>query len=294
VCKNVHNLYQLKELDDAGKAEAIETALKVAREDALRKLKDKNELYEDGDNIIKLGKHKFGVNKQQLDLTIVFKDKGLFYHLTGTDFYQELHNEVLTQSQGIWNQELVSENDQVYRSAYLAYSIFKSSDKETLRLKSPADLLSHVQEVASGNYSGGYVKGVHDHDTAQILGVLLHKDHDLGLLTYAPQIRAQAQFFWNSISKEEQTKYNRILKSAGEVLSVFPDSKEYNFIVDELTDEVLKWQPQLESLTAHNIASYLFNELKDNNHFTVSTSAIQLKEAFEKKIKSQNGCITLY
>lgn len=140
---------QLKDLDDAGKAEAIETALKVAREDALRKLKDKNELYEDGDNIIKLGKHKFGVNKQQLDLTIVFKDNGLFYHLTGTDFYQELHNEILTQSQGIWNQDLVSENNQVYRSAYLAYSIFKSGDKEALRIMSPADLLTTVQEIAS-------------------------------------------------------------------------------------------------------------------------------------------------
>lgn len=277
---------QLKDLDDAGKAEAIETALKVAREDALRKLKDKNELYEDGDNIIKLGKHKFGVNKQQLDLTIVFKDNGLFYHLTGTDFYQELHNEILTQSQGIWNQDLVSENNQVYRSAYLAYSIFKSGDKEALRIMSPADLLTTVQEIASGNYSGGYVKGVHDHDAAQYLSVLLHKHHDLGLLTYDPNTRAQAQFYWNALDTKHQSNLNRILKSAGEVLSVFPDSKEYDFIIEELADEIFKSSKSASSLS---IASYLFNELKDNDHFTVSTSAIQLKEAFEKKIKSQNA-----
>ena len=311
---------QLKDLDDAGKAEAIETALKVAREDALRKLKDKNELYEDGDNIIKLGKHKFGVNKQQLDLTIVFKDNGLFYHLTGTDFYQELHNEILTQSQGIWNQDLVSENNQVYRSAYLAYSIFKSGDKEALRMMSPADLLATVQEIASGNYSGGYVKGVHDHDAAQYLSVLLHKHHDLGLLTYDPNTRAQAQFFWNALDTKHQSNLNRILKSAGEVLSVFPDSKEYDFIIEELADEIYQHDVTLSlskrsvdsseinssidfdklSLTdkekhnlttgkEHQIAEYLFNELKDNDHFTVSTSAIQLKEAFEKKIKSQNA-----
>ncbi|WP_369683446.1 DNA repair ATPase, partial [Nonlabens dokdonensis] len=311
---------QLKDLDDAGKAEAIETALKVAREDALRKLKDKNELYEDGDNIIKLGKHKFGVNKQQLDLTIVFKDNALFYHLTGTDFYQELHNEILTQSQGIWNQDLVSENDQVYRSAYLAYSIFKSGDKEALRMMSPADLLATVQEIASGNYSGGYVKGVHDHDAAQYLSVLLHKHHDLGLLTYDPNTRAQAQFYWNALDTKHQSNLNRILKSAGEVLSVFPDSKEYDFIIEELADEIYQHDVTLSlskrsvdsseinssidfdklSLTdkekhnlttgkEHQIAEYLFNELKDNDHFTVSTSAIQLKEAFEKKIKSQNA-----
>ncbi len=277
---------QLKDLDDAGKAEAIETALKVAREDALRKLKDKNELYEDGDNIIKLGKHKFGVNKQQLDLTIVFKDNALFYHLTGTDFYQELHNEILTQSQGIWNQDLVSENNQVYRSTYLAYSIFKSGDKEALRIMSPADLLTTVQEIASGNYSGGYVKGVHDHDAAQFLSVLLHKHHDLGLLTYDPNTRAQAQFYWNALDTKQRSNLNRILKSAGEVLSVFPDSKEYDFIIEELADEIFKTS---ESATSLSIASYLFNELKDNDHFTVSTSAIQLKEAFEKKIKSQNA-----
>ncbi|SCY30888.1 ATPase family associated with various cellular activities (AAA) [Nonlabens sp. Hel1_33_55] len=316
---------QLKDLEDAGKAEAIETALKVAREDALRKLKDKNELYEDGDNIIKLGKHKFGVNKQQLDLTIVFKDNALFYHLTGTDFYQELHNEILTQSKGIWNQELVSENSEVYRAAYLAYSIFKTGDKEALRMMSPTDLLLRVQEIASGNYSGGYVKGVHDHDTAQILSVLLHKHHDLGLLTYDPNTRAKAQFFWNSLEQSQRSNLNRILKSAGEVLSVFPDSKEYDFIVEELADEIFKANSanktdfdklsltkektpsdvtlslskrSLDSIkhnsnstagNEHQIAEYLFNELKDNDHFTVSTSAIQLKEAFEKKIKSQNA-----
>ena len=67
----------LKDLDDAGKAETIETGLKVAKEDALRKLKDTQDLYEDGENIIRLGKHKFGVNKQPLDLTIVYKDDTL-------------------------------------------------------------------------------------------------------------------------------------------------------------------------------------------------------------------------
>ncbi|GAK98414.1 hypothetical protein JCM19314_2445 [Nonlabens ulvanivorans] len=76
------------------------------------------------------------------------------------------------------------------------------------------------------------------------------------------------------------------MKSAGEVLSVFPDSKEYDFIIEELADEIFK---SSESASSLSIASYLFNELKDNDHFTVSTSAIQLKEAFEKKIKSQNA-----
>ena len=57
---------QLYDLDDGGKAEMIETGLKTAKEDATRKLKDKQDLYEDGENVIKLGKHKFGVNKQAI------------------------------------------------------------------------------------------------------------------------------------------------------------------------------------------------------------------------------------
>src|SRR5690606_4214385 len=109
---------QLVELEDTGKAEAIETELKSAREDALRKLKDRQELYEDGDNIIRFGNHRFAVNKQPLDLTIVYRNGRLNYHLTGTDFYQKLKSESLLSSQKYWNQELVSENENIYRGAY--------------------------------------------------------------------------------------------------------------------------------------------------------------------------------
>jgi len=294
---------QLKELEDAGKAEAIETALKTSREDALRKLKDKNELYEDGDNIIKLGKHKFGVNKQQLDLTIVYKDNALFYHLTGTDFYQELQNETLTKSRHLWDQDLVSENAQVYRSSYLVYTIFKTADKKELRLKTDEDLLKIVQEAAGGNYSAGYVKGVHDHDAMQILKTLLHKHHDLGLLIYPPQVRAQAQLYWNGLPKEEQQKFNQLIKSAGEVLEVFPESKEYDHVVGKLAQSIkyylsLNFAQENKDIKVFNkremnvfesVAEYLFYELKDNDHFVVSSSARELKEAFEKKIKEQKA-----
>ena len=100
--RNLYLVQQLKELDDTGRAEEIETKLKVAREDALRKLKDKLELYEDGDKVIKFGKHKFGVNKQVLDLTIVYKNNSLQYHLTGTDFYETVTDKTLLNSRQLW------------------------------------------------------------------------------------------------------------------------------------------------------------------------------------------------
>ncbi|NRB60695.1 MAG: DNA repair ATPase [Winogradskyella sp.] len=278
---------QLKDLGDIGKSEAIETALKVAREDALRKLKDRNELYEDGDNIIKLGKHKFGVNKQQLDITIVFKDDELYYHLTGTDFYQKLDNDILNNSKDIWNQELISEDQNVYRAAYLAYNIFTNGDEKALLSFNADELLKHVQDFISGDYSGGYVKGVHDYDAIQFLKVLLQKHKELDLLIYQPNIRAEAQFFWNNLSEECSTEYNHVLKSAGEVLAVFPESKEYDFIIEELSKDILESRHIEDEKIAQSIAEYLFNELKDNDTFTVSSEAIALKNAFEKTLNSQ-------
>ncbi|PQJ20206.1 DNA repair ATPase [Nonlabens tegetincola] len=289
---------QLQELDDAGKAESLETALKSSREDALRKLKDKQELYEDGENIIKLGQHKFGVNKQQLDLTIVYKNDSLYYHLTGTDFYQKLNNEILEQSRSLWDQELVSENHDVYRSSYLAYTIFQSQDTEQLAQSSEADLLQQVQQIASQNYAGGYVKGVHDHDAAAILNVLVQKHHDLELLRFTPKVRAHAQLFWQQLSQEIKNKYNQIIKRAGHVLQVFPNSDNHIFVIDQLIIEITNSNQTaitiIEKQSDFNehikqMATYLFYELKDNDHFVVSQNAIDLQNSFEKTLQSQNA-----
>ncbi len=283
---------QLGELDDAGKAEAIETQLKVAKEDALRKLKDKQELYEDGENIIKFGKHKFGVNKQILDLTIVYKNNELQYHLTGTDFYDTIDNEILLQSKKYWNQELVSENELVYRSCYLAYKIFKAIPENELTNKTEKQLLKVVQQESSNLYSEGYVKGVHDVDASKVLLTLVHKHHELGLLTYSPAVRAYGQFFWNSLSEEQQTLLNSNIKASGEVLSVFPDGESFSFIIENLSETIAVFSEtsQLfpQELSAE-IAHYLFEELKENNSFQISVDAATLKEEFTKTLKKQDA-----
>lgn len=285
---------QLKELDDAGKAEAIETSLKVAKEDATRKLKDKQDLYEDGENIIKLGNHKFGVNKQPLDLTIVYKDSGLAYHLTGTDFYQQIENEILLKSEKYWDQELISENQEVYRSSYLAYKIFKSSNDETLANATEEELLELIKTESSKNYAEGYIKGVHDVDASKILKVLVTKHHDLGLLQFKPTIRAFAQYFWFSLSSEKQAYWNTKIKESGEVLAVFPNSKEYLSILSDLSKEIK--HSELEVLNVVNgdnddsdtIAHYLFQELQSDVNFSNSHTANEIYEALVAALKKKN------
>ena len=283
---------QLKELEDIGKAESIETSLKVAKEDALRKLKDKQELYEDGENVIRFGKHKFGVNKQVLDLTIVYKNNKLFYHLTGTDFYEEVINETLLNSSKYWNQELVSENKIVYRSSYLAYKIFKSIPLQKLTSYSEAQLLKTIQEESSNIYAEGYVKGVHDIDASKILHVLIDKHKNLGLLTYNANIRAFAQYFWYSLTETQQLKYNTAIKTSGEVLNYFPNSKEYGFIIESLANEITVFSKKTELFKvefSNKIATYLFNEFKHNNQFQISSEALTTKKAFIKKLKQEKA-----
>ncbi len=77
---------QLTELGDSVKVDDIQSRLKTIREDAVRQLKDRQELYEDGENVIKFGKHRFSVNTQVLDLTTVLREGRQCLHLTGTDF----------------------------------------------------------------------------------------------------------------------------------------------------------------------------------------------------------------
>lgn len=130
-----------------------------------------------------------------MDLSIVYKDQTLHYHLTGTNFYQEVENEILLKSEKYWNQELVSENDLVYRSSYLAYKLFTSYSTDELLKLNEEDLLALVQDESGSLFAEGYVKGVHDVDAFKILYTLVHKHHELGLLTYASNIRAYAQYF---------------------------------------------------------------------------------------------------
>ncbi|WP_299243929.1 DNA repair ATPase [uncultured Aquimarina sp.] len=309
----------LMELDDAGKAETIETALKVAKEDATRKLKDKQDLYEDGENIIKLGKHKFGVNKQPLDLTIVYKDNTLQYHLTGTDFYQEIENEILLKSKKYWDQELISENQQIYRAAYLAYKIFinynnknshpersrgtsnnfstplevtdnKDFDKLSLTMMNENQLLELIKSESSKNYAEGYVKGVHDVDAATMLKVLVSKDHDLGLLRYDSLSRSYAQYFWSSLDTEKKTYWNNTIKASGEVLEIFSDSTEYQTILSDLAKEISTFaetQKLFDKKYSNTISNYLFTELQTDDVFCISQTANELHDLFLAELEKK-------
>lgn len=224
---------QLTELEDSNKANSLQTKLKTLKEEAIRQLRDKQDLFLDGENVIKLGKHAFSVNVQALDLTIVEREGQLYFHLTGTDFYEEITEEKLASNKAVWNQSFISENKEVYRAEYLAYQLFKAKkfDAKT----SLEEILEMIKKEVSTRYQEGYTKGIHDEDAAQILQALIHLSGGIDLLYFSPDVRALAQFIWHyMLPQEEKESLEKQLDSAGILLQVFPDTHEYDYLIEEV------------------------------------------------------------
>ncbi len=287
---------QLEELDDRGGAEDILTSLKTAKEDSLRKLRDKQDLYEDGENIIKLGDHKFGVNRQALELTMLYKDEKPYFHLAGTDYYQSFDNETLAASK-YWTQEYSSENKQVYRAEYLAYKIFKTKSMASLEKATHEDMAEWIQKESSENYTEGYTKGVHDQDALAILEVLIQKHLDLKLLRYNAKIRAAAQFFWYQKTEEERFEKNRKIKSAGEIIQLFPGSDAFDFVLNRLINEISIFAQESNLFSAdlaQDMAQYLMQELQHDDAFQISQASKNIQNEVEKYLKEKNSDIAFY
>ena len=226
----------LREIGDSVKAEDILSKLKTAKEDAVRQLKDRSELYVDGEDLVKFGEYNFAVNKQSLDLTIIPRNGEMYYHLTGTNFFELIDDEEFNRMKDLWSQELLSENAAVYRAEFLVGEILKAADddtndfpdKETLYQSDEKTLLELIRKFMGTRYDEGYLKGVHDHDASLILQAVLNTDQTADLLRYPSNIRAAATLFWNKFLAAERKKVlNHQLKGAGLILNVFHKTKEF-------------------------------------------------------------------
>ena len=194
---------RLRELGDAVRADEIEGRLKAARQEAARALRDRRDLFEDGDGVIKLGRHRFSVNRQPLELTLVPRGGGLAFHLTGTDFFEPVEDPEFEATRPYWEQSLVSETAEVYRGEYLAAQILADAEAgrnglslARLRDLSQGDLAETVRAYAAERYEEGYERGLHDADAARILEKLLGLLSGAGLLRFGPRARAAGALFW--------------------------------------------------------------------------------------------------
>ncbi|SKA86357.1 ATPase family associated with various cellular activities (AAA) [Prosthecobacter debontii] len=180
---------ELRKLGDSVRADELQTKLKTLQQDSLKQIRDKAELFVEGGDLIQLGKHKFSVNRQPLELTILPRDEGLAFHLTGTRYFERLDHPELMPLKPIWEQAVVSENDQVYRAEFLAWKFMQSE----LEFSPQA-----VSDFMAQRYHEGYTKGVHDHDAALILQPLLEMKKALGLLRHSALVRGLAVMVWHA------------------------------------------------------------------------------------------------
>ncbi|MFP7721323.1 DNA repair ATPase [Lysobacter sp. A3-1-A15] len=192
---------RLRSLKDSVKADDVEARLKGARDQAVRALRDRVDLFEGDGQVIRLGRHRFSVNTQPLDLTILPRGDRLALHLTGTDFMEPIEDARLAELREYWQLGLESESPALYRAEYLAGELVAAAsagsdglDDETLqKLASDPDALARaVREFAAPRYRDGYERGIHDHDAALILRAFLAQRDVAGNLIHAPAPRALA------------------------------------------------------------------------------------------------------
>ncbi|MCP4111715.1 MAG: AAA family ATPase, partial [Desulfobacteraceae bacterium] len=279
---------QLLDLNDSVKADDIQSRLKTIREDAVRQLKDRKELYTDGANVIRFGEHKFSVNVQPLDLTIVRRDGQQVFHLTGTNFFEPIDNDDFMETQAVWDMEVPSESKTVYRAEYLAFQMLKEYDPGEV---SDEELPGRVQQFMGPRYTEGYTKGIHDHDGAKILNALAGIHTSIGLLRFHPKVRALGRLFWILFS--DQTKKELIgskLNSFGIMSRLFPvEEKQENYIreLEELLDTFTEQTRLFSRESVPDAADYLFQELLQGEKFAVSREASGLMTGFAKHLRSK-------
>jgi len=289
---------QLQELEDSVKVDDVQSQLKTIREDAARQLKDRQELYVDGQNVIKFGNHKFNVNIQALDLTTVIRDGEMHLHLTGTNFFEELQDEGLLDMQDVWQQDVPSENEHVYRAEYLAYQFLQDlanddSDwpaSDIIREYDFDQAQSLVARFMGPRYSEGYVKGVHDADAARLLQALLTMQSSIGLLKFSASSRAAARLYWEHVcDKKTRSLIQARCRGFGKVAQAFPQTaraahyqQQLAELLQDFNDNAQLFDPEL----VPEAAAYLFLELQKGGDFCISHTAARVVEDFQMHIGS--------
>ncbi|MBB5350127.1 phage shock protein A [Haloferula luteola] len=282
---------QLSGLGDPVKADDLQTRLKTLREDGVRQLKDKKDLFVDGQNVLRFGKHAFSVNTQPLEPTIVPFEDGMAFHLAGTKYFERIEDPAFLATREAWDLEVPSEGPEVARVEYLAWQFLRSGrvDRE--------DLLQEVQAFMQPRYAEGYTKGVHDEDAAKLLEALLPVHEEAGLLRFGPRARAAGILFWDCWEDSAKLMLAGQLASYGKRRMWFREGGDIERWRGKLQRglgrwlEESGWFAELASVTEHQsqVVDYLVAELSHGGGFVVSASAAELVRGFEHALVAKRA-----
>ncbi|MEP4077913.1 DNA repair ATPase [Haloferula sp.] len=276
---------QLTELDDPVKADDLRTQLKTLREDGVRQLKDKKELYVDGQNVLRFGKHAFSVNTQPLEATIVPHDEGMAFHLSGTKYFEPITAPEFLATREAWDLEVPSESDSVARVEYLVWRFLGEKNG------GGDDLLAEVQRFMQPRYAEGYTKGVHDEDAAKVLEKLLPIHAEAGLLKYGPRLRAAAVVFWESWDDPAREVLAGQFASYGRRRGIFEGGDETEVWKERLRKGFEDWKSASGCFgdAGRDAIEYLSEELSDGADFVVSAAACALFRGFQNALVAKRA-----
>jgi len=300
VLKTNELIQQLRELDAEVAADDIHSRFKALREQSVRSLRDKTDIYEDGGKVIKLGpKHKFSVNQQELDLTIIPRNDELFFHLIGTDYYEPVNDDTLQGSKQYWSMSLESETPELYRGEYLAYLVITAAQREREGLsmsilkgasKEIEELTKLVRDFSTPYYKHGYQKGIHDSDAALIIQAALPVMASADLLMFDPFSRGLASVFWAALDDTKlKSSWQQRAASAVALNKLFADNQAEDLLANEIAEHLSRfittYPISANTQSVQRSASYLVQQLASNSEqFVQSRYARELVADFNRAL----------
>jgi hypothetical protein len=270
---------ELRALGDQVRAEELAGQIKAARQEAGRALRDRLDLYADGGETIRLGRHSFAVNTQPLDLTLVPQDGRMAYAITATDYRSPVRDPAFEATKPYWEQLLVSETPDVYRAEQLAAALLDQPYTEDL-----------VRRAAESRYDEGYERGVHDHDADLILSALHRLSAGAGLLRYPSTARAAAQLFWAyGAAEPAKAQWTTRVGSLARARTKFGPPPQVDDVCAELSSAIASFVAGAglaDQMTDLDLAGeYLFEELSTAPFgFVTSAGARHLLDRFQRAL----------
>lgn len=322
VAKVRDQIGELLALGDSVKADDLQGRLKSAHQDAVRQLKDRQELFVGGPGVIQLGRHRFNVNTQPLELAVVHREGEPFLHLTGTRYFDAITDEAFLATRSAWDQEIPSENPDVYRAEFLAYRLFLAAERshapasspegrevpvptdavpserpapslEALLAFSDEQRLAWVQEAMGPRLQEGYIKGVHDQDAARILQALVETHLALRLARHSPDARACAIVFWHRFCPTDvRTLWSTRLRAFGQRNRLFPGDPTQRQYCQALAGLIRAFACETglyPTELADAAGDYLFQELSSGDSVVTSREADEIVHAFQHHLVAKGS-----
>lgn len=212
---------EIAEYGDVTSSEDYASELVKLRKTAIKRIRDDSDLFEENGAVIKLGQHRFAVNKKAFDVVLVKDQDKILSHVETTKFYKEINlGENSDQLLEHWDYDVISESKDLYRSEYLVYSILQDVKLGKNGLTQPMldavinkeywqdkkyTLLDLISNYSSKLFKEGYIKGIHDLDAEKILKQIYKVYQDSSDVKFDSNEKIDALMLYAHIYKSENS-----------------------------------------------------------------------------------------